>query len=53
MKREEKILTVRNVISDLQAALEDVENGEVEPDQDWWDNVKGAAEYITEDTPHL
>ena len=59
MTLEEKIATIRNVISDLEAYLPVLEGEAVwkEPRlhtiDDVWSDCKSACEYITTDTAHL
>ena len=51
MKDYEKIQTIRNVMSDLQAILEDMDAGSLTLIEGWQD-AKIAAEYIVHDIPH-
>ena len=59
MTLDNKISTVRNVISDLEVYLEDLEEcqadyrGDTSKERESWKNCQLAAEYITENQPHL
>lgn len=53
MTNEERIATIQNVISDLQAILKDVEHKGGEMDNGNWKDAQLSAEYITENTPQL
>ena len=52
MTDDEKITTIRNVLSDLQAILQDYEQ-EYQPVSDAFEDAKMACEYITNEVPHL
>jgi len=59
MKLENKISTVRNVISDLKCYLEDLEECQADyrtdtsKERETWRECQSACEYITENQPHL
>ena len=61
MKLEYKISTIHNVISDLKAYVQDLEDETANPqytpttekEREAWQGCQLACEYITENEPHL
>ena len=52
MRKEQKIMTIKNVVSDLNQIIEDIESGGYSDINDAWEDAQLACEYITENTPH-
>ena len=51
MNEYEKVQTIKNVVSDLNSLLNDI--NENNADENWWLDAKLAVEYIIEEQPHL